>query len=347
MLSNIKVRQANDSDAEAWNRYVRDHQGSGPFHLWQWRKAITRAYNHTPYYFLAMDTANNKIVGVLPSFLIKPPFRKGTLVSLPFCDYGGPLAHNEGVKALLCDKAVEKALVLGASLELRCSEPLRQACSMVRFGDKVRLTLSLPRGSDILFKGFRSKLRSQIRRPMKEGLYCRTGGAELIEDFYRVFSVNMRDLGSPVHSVELFRALCSTHKDGALVGVVYKEDLPVAGGIILLHRDVATIPWASSLRQYNRLSPNMLLYWSFLEFAADNNYSTFDFGRSSPGSGTYRFKKQWGAEPIEVFWYAQNGSASGVSQGKGARETAANLWSHLPTSIANVIGPKIRKYISL
>ena len=44
-----------------------------------------------------------------------------------------------------------------------------------------------------------------FRKPIKEGLTSKTGGAELLDDFYRVFLVNMRDLGSPVHSLKLMR----------------------------------------------------------------------------------------------------------------------------------------------
>ncbi|MEZ5583585.1 MAG: GNAT family N-acetyltransferase [Candidatus Competibacteraceae bacterium] len=63
------------------------------------------------------------------------------------------------------------------------------------------------------------------------------------------------------------------------------------------------IPWASSLRKYNSLSPNMLLYWSVLEFACKKGYRIFDFGRSTPGEGTYRFKEQWGAKPVQLYWH--------------------------------------------
>jgi hypothetical protein len=71
---------------------------------------------------------------------------------------------------------------------------------------KVRMILSLPDSSDALMKSFKSKLRSQIRRPVKDGLYSRIGSGELLDDFYFVFAKNMRDLGSPVHSRDLIDA---------------------------------------------------------------------------------------------------------------------------------------------
>jgi len=347
-VSQIFIRLAKDSDATIWNDYVLGHPDSGPYHLWEWRQTIRDAYNHSPYYLIAEESSTNKVIGLLPLFYIKPPFVKGQLVSLPFCDYGGPLAETTDIKALLCQGAKNFASEKNATIELRCNQPLSAVSSLTSFGDKVRMILPLPESSDLLLKQFKSKLRSQIRRPVRDELYARIGRSELVGDFYTVFTVNMRDLGSPVHSQRCFEALMHHFAEKAKVGVVYKEHTPVAAGIILLHNTTVSIPWASSLRSFNRYSPNMLLYWSFLEYAADSGYKRFDFGRSSPDSGTFRFKKQWGAKPEPVFWYADSPPAITASgKGKKLRERAENIWMKLPLAAVNYLGPKIRKYISL
>ena len=69
---------------------------------------------------------------------------------------------------------------------------------------KVRMVMELPESSDELMNSFKSKLRSQIRKPIKEGVETRIGQTELLDDFYHVFAINMKDLGSPVHSKRLF-----------------------------------------------------------------------------------------------------------------------------------------------
>ena len=66
------------------------------------------------------------------------------------------------------------------------------------------MLLKLPATSTELMGSFKSKLRSQIRRPLKAGFTVEVGKSELIDDFYAVFLSNMRDLGSPVHSKKLF-----------------------------------------------------------------------------------------------------------------------------------------------
>ena len=106
----------------------------------------------------------------------------------------------------------------------------------------------------------------------------------------------MRDLGSPVHSKRMIESVLEEYPEKSTVMIIYKDDKPVACGLVIGHRDILENPWASSLRNYSNLSPNMLLYWTMLEYACDNGYKKFDFGRSTPGEGTYKFKKQWGAK---------------------------------------------------
>jgi hypothetical protein len=87
-----------------------------------------------------------------------------------------------------------------------------------------------------------------------------------------------------------------------------------------------------------------------LEYACDHGYQVFDFGRSSPGEGTYRFKEQWGATPTPLRWYyiPLNGARiNWESSEKGKFEKAIRYWKKLPLPVSKVIGPGIRKYIGL
>jgi CelD/BcsL family acetyltransferase involved in cellulose biosynthesis len=119
---------------------------------------------------------------------------------------------------------------------------------------------------------------------------------------------------------------------------------------MLLHSRTVSIPWASSLRSCNHLNPNMLLYWTFLSFAADGGYARFDFGRSTPGEGTYRFKEQWGAQPSPLCW--QDLTTPELTRRMGnltgpGRRIAGVVWSYLPLRVTTLLGPPLRRNISL
>jgi serine/alanine adding enzyme len=165
----------------------------------------------------------------------------------------------------------------------------------------------------------------------------------------------MRDLGSPVHSKKLFNEIMTRFPQTARLGIVRHGGEPAAAGLILGFRDTIEIPWASALRKYNPLSPNMLLYWSFLEYGCVERYRYFDFGRTTVGKGTYKFKEQWGAHPKELYWCACNVYHRPITRAarrpKLSQQTlmsfAASAWRLLPVFLTNLVGPRIRRFISL
>jgi serine/alanine adding enzyme len=105
--------------------------------------------------------------------------------------------------------------------------------------------------------------------------------------------------------------------------------------------------WASSLYAYNKLAPNMLLYWAFMERAIENGLTLFNFGRCTPGSGTHRFKRQWGSRDEQLWWYQQSrgDTTATPSPEQGAFSWGPRLWRRLPLPVATALGPRIVRYI--
>ncbi len=313
--------------------------------------------------------------GVLPLVRIGHMLFGDALVSMPFCDAGGILASEASVEQDIIDRTVRLANEQCVSaIELRQYHPLlsleeidwaagrESACRKESWptdewcvypdvaGKKARMVMELPSDPDAVMRSFNAKLRSQIRKPSKEGLASRVGGIEMLDAFYDVFAENMRDLGSPVHSKRFFREVLQAFAERARIFIVEGRGVPMACGLTLGFRDTLSNPWASSLRKYSQLSPNMLLYWAMLEYGCQQGYKRFDFGRSTVGEGTYRFKDQWGARPEPLFWYRfvheSHGRDSLPTEGDNRRR-AAEYWKRLPVSITKVLGPRIRRYISL
>ena len=210
------------------------------------------------------------------------------------------------------------------------------------------MRLALPDTVDDLWSAFSSKLRAQIRRPQKEGANCVMGGIELLDQFYSVFGRNMRDLGTPVYPKNLFIEIFDRFSERVRLFVVHMNDQPVAAGYTIGHRNTLEIPSASSLREFNRYSPNMLLYWSVLQYAIRQGYEIFDFGRTSRDSGPYRFKKQWGAEAQELIWYyilQQGDELPQINPDNPKFRFAVNVWRRLPVPVANFLGPRVVKHL--
>jgi hypothetical protein len=104
------------------------------------------------------------------------------------------------------------------------------------------------------------------------------------------------------------------------------------------------MPWASSVRDYNALCPNHLLYWSIIQFAAAKGHAVLDFGRSTPGEGTFKFKEQWGARPLPLHWeyvLAEGTPMPDVSPANPKFQAAIEIWKRLPLPLATRIGPHV------
>ncbi|OQX91816.1 MAG: methicillin resistance protein [candidate division Zixibacteria bacterium 4484_95] len=311
---------------------------------------------------ISYELNSNHVVGIFPLVHLKHFLFGNSLISIPFFDLGGILADDQETEKALLSEAIKLARDLKVeNIELRHIEPLSvinsinsrnstDSINCVTKSHKVRMLLDLPESSEVLMQSFKAKLRSQIKKPLKEGLKAKVGGNELLDDFYKVFSVNMRDLGSPVHSKELMQNVLEEFSEKSKIVMVYKDDKPIACSLIVGFKGTLENPWASALKEYSRLSPNMLLYWTMLEYACNNGFRYFDFGRSSPDEGTYKFKEQWGAIPTPLHWHyiALNGQPiSEETSEKSKFEKAIQYWQKIPVPITKIIGPMIRKHIGL
>jgi lipid II:glycine glycyltransferase (peptidoglycan interpeptide bridge formation enzyme) len=207
--------------------------------------------------------------------------------------------------------------------------------------------LDLPGGDPApLWDALKSKVRSQIRRPRKEGVTVRFG-VDQLDPFYRVFTRHMRDLGTPAQSRALFAAIAETFPDDVTFGCAYLAGEPVAAGCGFRWADEFEITWASALREHNAIAPNMLLYWCFMERCVEEGVRTFNFGRCTPGGGTHRFKQQWGSKDEPLWWYHYPATAEAAtpSPEAGAYAWGPRLWKRLPLPLANAIGPRVVRYI--
>lgn len=340
----ISVRNYNEADRQLWDAYAMKSAGSSLYHLTAWKDVIEKTFGHKTYYLIAEDRKGNA-AGVLPMVHLKSIYFGNFLVSLPYFNYGGVCADSTEARDMLVEAAINTGKTLGVRhLELRHSAnhdmglPVKSA--------KVSMLLELPGSAKELLDSFPSKLRSQVKKPEKEGLKARVGGIEEFESFYSVFSTNMRDLGTPVYPKAFFKNILERLPGSSWIATVYMKDIPVASGFLAGFRGTIEIPWASALREYNRLSPNMLLYWTVLKFAVDNGWRVFDFGRSTPGEGTYKFKQQWGAAPLPLFWHywvRDNGPVPEINPKNPKFSLAINIWKRLPVGLTNIIGPGIVK----
>jgi FemAB-related protein (PEP-CTERM system-associated) len=326
----------------AWDEFVSQHPDAGLYHRCGWARVIERSYGHVPVYLWARE--QSRIRGVLPLVLFRGALGGRSLVSLPFLDEGGMCVDGAAARTALWSAASDLTKSEhAASIELRQGPP--SGLGLPPLGSKVSVMLQLTGESGAMWKAFDAKVRNQVRKATSSGLTPAWCGVEGLDDFYAVFARNMRDLGSPVHARRFFAAILEEFSGAARLLLVRDGRRTVAGGVVIVFRDTVLVPWASSLREWRSRCPSNLLYWEVIRSACDKGLRWLDFGRSSPGGGTYRFKMQWGGRERRLNWEA-NERPSIVDSDDPRYRWMIRAWTRLPVPVATVLGPILRKRLS-
>lgn len=344
-LDHVRVTLGQSPPSD-WDAFVMRITGASLYHLSGWAELAREVFGHRAIFVEARDSSGS-LVGVLPLIQQKSRLLGNFATSVAFFNYGGALAGEPDVARQLMVRASDAADKLGCRyLEFRDTQPRPGEWVMRR--DKVTLQLEIPATLEALSKRLGSKLRSQVKRAEREGVQCRTGTTALLDDFYSVFAENMRDLGTPVYPKRFFEAILKRFEPYCQLVVIDLHGKPAAAAFLTFWQGKAEVPWASCRAKAKPLGLNMKLYWELLSLSVSRSCTVFDFGRSTVDSGTYRFKRQWGAEPVPMYWYrwerhvrrSEQEHSAGEEKGR-AMQLATAVWQRLPLGIANALGPLI------
>ncbi len=337
---NLRVEVS--SDVPDWSAFLAGQPAATIYHDARWGQVMQRAYGNQPFYLTARDE-DDSVCGILQLVLQKSLLFGRHLCSLPYFDASGILADQPAaVEALLSAARSMRKEHRADHVELRQMEPVRD--SLPTRTDKVTLWLNLPPDADALWDGLKAKVRNQVRKPAKAGMEATHGGGELLDEFCAVYERTMRDLGSPPHSRRFFREVLDAFGDDVSLFLVRDGQQAVASGLLLLRDGTAHLPWAASDFSRRKDCPNMLLYWEMLKFACQQGAGTFDFGRSTREAGTYRFKRQWGAQEIPLHWQfilPEGESLPQLRPDSGKYRFLTACWRRLPVSLARLVGPRL------
>ncbi len=338
----VHTRPSND-ECESIYRQLLERLGPDPcFYDPRWLHVVCEGLNHRPYLLVARQ--EGQPVGILPLAFVKSLLFGRFLVSLPYVNSGGIIAESREVAMALVDRGVELADRLRVKyLEVRHERELDSPFLIDRLTSKVHMRLALPASPDQLWNQFKAKHRNQLRKGGGQGFSVHWGGLDLLDDFYDVFSRNMRDLGTPVFNNRLFRTILAELPGEAELCVVRDGGRPIAAALLIHGKGRTEVPSASSLHEYNSTNANDWMYWHLLQRAISRGQKVFDFGRSSVDSNTYRFKKKWGAEPESAVWqyYVRRGSVGDMRRESGRFDRAVALWQRLPLWLTRLVGPPI------
>ncbi len=331
-----------EDNTKDWQEFVDSCEHATVYHDARWHALIQRNFAHLTYAIVCRSKGGT-VEGVLPLTHMSSRIFGSFSISVPYFNYGGPLATSLAAEEKLMQFAAELSENVGCShMEIR-ETSLRENWPSSQ--KKVSMVLTLPDNDATLDNQLGSKLRAQVKRAGSHNMNTVTGSSELLNDFYEVYSRNMRDLGTPAYGKSFFADILTTFSKESFITVVRKEGKPMAAGFLIGFNDKLEIPWASSVRKHNHLGANMLLYRTILTEAIARGFEFFDFGRSTKDANTYRFKKQWGAQEYPLSWHywTSNNELPEINPDNPKYKLVIAVWKRIPVIITRIIGPLIAR----
>ncbi|MCK4413421.1 MAG: GNAT family N-acetyltransferase [Candidatus Eisenbacteria sp.] len=333
--------------------FVHSHPQASIYHEPAWLRHIAGSYGVRPLHLLARR--RKELVGFLPLFVMRTILGERVAVSSPFSNYGGLLATSPEAAAQLRDAAAAQASRRHCRyVEIKERRPNDWPDAWVQAVDFCSPVIDLRCGdaSQLWKHGLRPKTRNQVRKSIRSGLTMREAPEEQRGDFLKVHDRAMRDLGTPAHGRRWFRSLFTLLAARARVYVVYHEGDPVAAALLLRESRGAVLQNCLALLSSLEMCPNNLIYWRLIEQGIEQGWEYLDLGRSRIGSGTYRYKMQWGAEAvISPYMYhfprqRARPNLPSLHPDNPAFGALIRIWQRLPVGMARWIGPAIRRHIT-
>ena len=312
---NIRMLKAPLSiDAESkWRAFLHLHAHGIFFQSPDFLLSFHNCKNYQPLVFFA-ENQEEELTGLLVSLIINE-----RIYGIPFqriLIQGGPVVaanlpeRTDILRGLL--KALRKQIsrnivfVEIRNLQLWSEENAIFKESGFEWHDHLNDILQI-NSKEPYFAGIKPARQRQIRRGIENGAIIRAAASIAeVESFYRLlkdlYQKKVRKPLPPLTFFINFYRKIQLEKKGVVLVVVYKDE--VIGGMVCPFSGNHTVhEWyiCSLQNRLKHLYPGVLATWAGIDFAFDNNFSSFDFmGIGSPQKpyGVRNFKTRFGGEVI-------------------------------------------------
>jgi FemAB-related protein (PEP-CTERM system-associated) len=337
----IEICELKAEDRARWDAFVEVCPEATFFHHSGWKTVLERVFGHSAYFLFAQQ--GGKIEGVLPLGHIRSLLFGNSLISTPFCVYGGVAANTVEARVALTRAGVELAEQLRVDyLELRHLKPQnpdwprKDLYVMFRKAidpDPEKNLLAIPR-----------KQRAMVRKGIEAGMVSVID--DDIERFFYAYGSSVRNLGTPVFSRKYFSILREVFGDACEILTIELAGRVVASVLSFYFRDEVLPYYGGGTSEARDVKGNDFMYWELMRRAAERGCRIFDSGRSKQGTGSYSFKTHWGFEPQPLhyeFKLVRARALPDVNPLNPKYQLFIKAWQRLPLKVSQWIGPLISK----
>ncbi len=322
------------------------------FHTTAFRRILAAAFGYEPADHAVLD-GEGRIAALIPLAVGRNLCLRRAGVSLPFANHADLCATSDSAYAfaLAALPGIAAARRL-AYLELRLAEedePVPVPPGWTATRANYTFLLPLVGGEEQVLALSTASNRNHIRKAARSALFTVSFDPGRLDGFYRVYRKRMKELGSPAPAIRFFESFF-TELSGhaALLTVLDRAGGDVIGGMLLLASPgdrTLYYPYGATLIEYNSRYLGNFMYWVAVKYAIARGFERLDLGRSPAGSGTYRYKEQWGARPVRLAYLTYCPAGTAGPPDRGRLSPLVSLWRAAPAFVTDLAGPRLIKYL--
>ncbi|ULL13488.1 GNAT family N-acetyltransferase [Paenibacillus sp. H1-7] len=337
-----------ESLKEEWDRLALSR--GTIFHTIAFRQILIDSFGYKCRYHAVVDSGN-RICALLPLVEGRNLGLKKAGMALPFVNYMDICAADEEAfnYSLECLVRIKDEHRLGY-IELRLKEQKLESPDWSLNLHNHTFVLPLEEDEEKVLALSTSSNRNHVRKAYKNNWFEASFDPGHLERFYKVYVRRMKQLGSPSPDIRYFKRFFELLPDNShLLTVIDRQTGDVVGGMLLLTSPgdgTLFYPYGANLTEYNNKYLNNFMYWEAVRFGIRSGLKRLDLGRSQTGSGTYKYKGQWGAKPEQLKYLVYGGGSEGAgAPDKESLSFFINLWKAAPAFITNEAGKRLIKYL--
>ncbi|MCR8636747.1 GNAT family N-acetyltransferase [Paenibacillus radicis (ex Xue et al. 2023)] len=337
-----------DAMKDEWDRFA--WSKGTVFHTTAFRQILVSSFGYKCKYHVILNE-QNRICAIIPLIAGRNLGLKKVGVSLPFVNYTDICADSEESFKFTLDSLIKlKDKYRLNYIELRLKDQNLDSSEWSLNLHNHTFVLSLSDNEEEVLSQSTGSNRNHVRKVYKNNWFSVSFDTAHMEAFYKVYVKRMKQLGSPAQDIRFFKSFLEYLPEHAfLLSVLDNQTGEVVGGMLLLaspSNSTLYYPYGANLSEYNNKYLNNFMYWEAVRLGIRNGLKFLDLGRSQTGSGTYKYKEQWGAKPEQLKYLVYNGS--GKESGPPDRESLSffvQLWKVTPSFITDRVGKQLIKYL--
>jgi len=271
--------------------------------------------------------------------------RIGTkIISLPFCEYGGPLPLKENIDFKNFEKDV--LVEFGENIKIKFHP-------FIKAGNQDSLVAThwiegLDKKSEQeIFNSFRKTLRHSIRHAQERGIKIkRCENLEELKKFYNLYAVNLKRKRTIPYPYSIFEYLYKQPETDILLavysvkGVSASDGKIIAGDLFLHYSDFIHYFFSASDYKYRKLEPSYLILWEKIKNSLGKEFKIFDLGAAPKNSDLEIFKLGWRGKEYPILQLGIQRQEESLRSSKLIRF----IWGLLPNFAVRKLSSALIKY---